>query len=331
MLSPREPAPAPTNPRPADAVALVATEPLLPAALFAAGRLVALGSPAPVIVFTDSEHAFKLAQQRDLPFVIRGMQPPAGFPDNKPMRNPAYFRLAVPHILANEFRRTLYLDIDTFVEDDRIFRLFALDMMGGSLAAVRDYHVAFVRPEERQATLGPGNRKYMNTGVLLIDNRRFVEQKIAQSALMIAEAAVGGFALNDQSALNILLQGNWLELSPSFNMLPQAWVSFVRKVYDPAVVHFAGIAKPWEGKRFGLDHRSASEMRQFFSSSPWRELVEACVPAATRQAWLGGPRQDIQGYDQFFFGKSRLVSLLREAPFADVQQGLTMPHREFLP
>ena len=331
MVSSAEPTQTRSNPRPADVIALVATEPLFPAALFAARRLIELGSPAPVIVFTDSERAFDPARPLDLQFSIRKMQAPAELPDNQPMRSAPYFRLAIPHILANDFRRTLYLDIDTFVEDSRIFGLFDLDMMGSSIAAVRDYHMAFARPEERRATLGAGNRKYMNTGVLLIDNRRFVEQKIAQSALKIAEAAAGGFALNDQSALNILLRGNWLELSPSFNMLPQAWVSFIRKVYEPVVVHFAGIAKPWEGNRFGLDHRSASEMQRFFASSPWRELVEACIPAETRQTWLSGPRQDIQGYDQFFFGKSRLVSLLREAPFADVQQGLTTPHREYLP
>jgi lipopolysaccharide biosynthesis glycosyltransferase len=314
-----------------DAIALISTGPLVPAALFAASRLVDLGSPARVVLFTDSPHAFALAQHHDLPCEVRDMPAPAEFAGNPLMQNPLYFRFAIPHILAGEYRRTFYLDVDTFVEDDRLFRLFDLDMKGHAIAAVRDYHMAFVRPKERQATLGAGNRKYLNAGVMLIDNQRFVEQAIVSAVLKIADARAGSLELFDQSALNIVLQGNWLELSPSFNMLPQAWVSFVRKVYDPVLVHFAGIAKPWEGPRFGLDHRSASEMRRFFSSPPWQALVEACVPAETREAWLGGLRQDIQGYDQFFFGKSRLVSLLHQAPFADVQQGLTTPHREFLP
>lgn len=319
------------DPRPAGAIALVATEPLLPAALFAARRLVALGSPAAIVLFTDSERAFELAERLEPKLAVRAIELPAELADSRVMHELMFFRFAIPHILGDEFRRTLYLDVDIFVEDDRIFRLFDLDMAGHAIAAVRDFHMAYVRPEERQATLGPCNRKYLNAGMLLIDNRRFMEQGIAGSVAKIAEARAGNLEQHDQSALNIVLKGDWLELSPSFNMLPQAWVSFVRRVYEPVVVHFAGIAKPWEWGRFGLAHRSAADMRQFFSTPPWKEVAEACVPAETRQAWACGTPQVIEGYDLFFFGKSRLTRLLREAPFADVQQGLTVPHFEHLP
>ena len=65
-----------------------------------------------------------------------------------------------------------------------------------------------------------------------------------------------GFHL-DQSALNLLLRGDFLELSPAFNLMTPLWNSFVREAIAPAIVHFTGALKPWHGPMFLLDHRLA--------------------------------------------------------------------------
>jgi len=307
-----------------NAVALATDARLFPAAAFAASRLVALNDRADtdVIVFSDAAVA-DLATSVGLPFSTRGLSVAAGS-----NLSPHYLRFFIPEALPS-YDRILYLDTDTYAEDARLFRLFDLDMGEHVFAGVRDAVIAFVPgSDELSSILGPGNTRYMNSGVMLIEAARYRRERTLRDILKRTRGKQRGFHL-DQSALNLTLRGNFLELSPAFNLMTPLWNSFVRKAIHPAIVHFTGVMKPWRGPSFLLDHPARSEMEKYFPTSPWPGFLPGFF--GLREALAQSPQQVAPSFDAPFGGKPEFLAYLRATDFADVSAGLTVVHFDRLP
>lgn len=310
-----------------NAVVLAADAKIFPAAVFAAERLAALNDRADtdIIVFTDSAADRDRATALSLPFAVRPVAAPRG------LAAASYFlRFVLLDAIAADYRRILYLDVDTWVESAALFALFDLDMAGHAFVGVRDAVVAFVPGlSERAQVLGGAETKYLNTGVLLVDAARYRAARVLARLQAIAREARRPLLHRDQSALNLLLRGDWLELSPAFNLLAVQWGTFVARVCPPVVVHFAGPAKPWHGPRFALDHPARAAMERWFPQSPWKDFLPRFVRL---DALLDPSRAERQGsFDMDFPGKADFVRYLRETEFADERAGLTVLHREQLP
>ncbi len=263
---------------------------------------------------------------------MRPLAPPAEHAGT-PLATPHFLRFSIPAALGEDYDRLLYLDVDTWVENARLFSLFDLDLGGHLVAAVRDLPIAFVADKvERQQTLGPGRHKYLNSGVLLIDARRFRAEDVLARLAAIATEPGARLIFSDQSALNRLLAENWLELSPSFNMIVQVWLSEFRAAFDPIVVHFAGVPKFWQRERFTLAHPARAEFESFCARQAWQAPGgERWPPPLSDAAANAGARIPMRGYAGFFPGRSRLLRYLRETAFADVVQGITTPNLAALP
>jgi lipopolysaccharide biosynthesis glycosyltransferase len=209
------------------------------------------------------------------------------------MRLATYFRLLLPELLGADYRRILYLDVDVYPESDKVFALFDLDMRGHAVAAVRGLlHAAGT--QEARTVLRKGGNKYLNAGVLLIDNARSAETEMTSRALDTARTRPVPLGAHDQSILNYLLDGDWLELSPSFNMIVPVWKSSVRRAFEPVIVHFAGSGKPWEGPRFSIDH-PAGHLRCWHALAGGRRWPRGCQRLADIHrppvaAWTPGAR-----------------------------------------
>jgi lipopolysaccharide biosynthesis glycosyltransferase len=230
--------------------------------------------------------------------------------------------------LAAEYRRVLYIDVDTWVENAKLFGLFDLDLGGHPFAAVRDAVVAFVPGlSERARVLGPHGTKYLNAGVLLIDAPRYARDSTLARLLKLIRDK-GPLLHRDQSALNMLLKGDWLELSPAFNQFAIQWGTFVTKVFAPVVVHFTGKAKPWTGPAFTLDHPARAAMERWFPASPWKDFLRGFV---NLRAALDPAKPTAGNFDMEFRGKDAFVRFLRQTEFADVTAGITVARLENLP
>ena len=307
-------------------VVLAADARLFPAAVFAAARLAMLNSRADtdIAIFTDSAGDRDKATQLSLPVTVRLGETPRGVANA-----PLYLRFAALDALRREYRRMLYLDVDTWVEDAAFFSLFDLDMAGYPVAGVRDGVIAFVPGNsERVNTVGSGT-KYLNTGLLMVDGPSYSADRLGSRLEQIVHEQRRPFLHHDQSALNLLLQGNWLELSPAFNLLAIQLHTFVARVCPPIVVHFAGPAKPWLGPHFTLDHPAREAMERYFPHSPWRDFLPGFIDLAV----LLDPSKIIRqgNFDMSFAGKSDFVRYLRETDFADVKAGITALQLEHLP
>jgi len=129
-------------------------------------------------------------------------------------------RLALPILLYNE-SRVLWLDIDTIVEDD-IGDLFDIDMMGNYVAMVRE------PPRCSQPFI------YHNAGVMLMDLNAIRADGIWQKWIRLVNSQP--FTAPDQDAINLICQGEILELPPEYNT---AGV-ITQDTAEPLIRHYAG-------------------------------------------------------------------------------------------
>jgi lipopolysaccharide biosynthesis glycosyltransferase len=328
-----------------NALLIIADELQFPPAVFLATRLASLKADRDVDIILASNSPRELARAREFagPFQlldISGLQSHLDLPPTSYFTRATYLSLFVPALLLGKYERLLYLDVDIYPESVRVFDLFDLDLGGQMLAAVRDLNIPFYGSDFNRDELTTTLRipvekclgaKYLNSGVLLIDLRAYKRVRFETQAVRLIQGHGVPLRLPDQTVFNALLRTRWLELSPSFNMVTNAWSSFVRQFAPPAIVHFTGPVKPWH-RAFVDDHPVRREIPEFLKDTPWRsfmveinpppQLVGAAelppAPTAHMPSWRGP-------------NLAALIRHLRTSPFADAHQGLTTLDYSALP
>jgi len=290
-----------------------------PAAAFLAARLVALNprDDTRIMLFSDSLADIEAAYEWGGVGSNFGLlESPTEFSGDGRVSGATFYRLALPRLSGAE--RLLYLDVDTYPDDARIFDLFDLDMEGHAVAAVRDLEATCLDTPTQRGELERagrlGDRRYFNAGMMLVDTARFEAAGIEDRCMM----AIAQQGLHDQAALNRILDGGWLELSPAFNMTPIGYLAGVDKVLKPALSHFMGKSKPWNGPLFYLDHPARREIEAFIPGSPWPMFL------------AGNPSADEVRFEPWTPPAQFLAAVaahLGGTRFADVERGLTLAPR----
>ncbi|EHZ42941.1 glycosyl transferase 8 family protein [Streptococcus pneumoniae GA40410] len=152
----------------------------------------------------------------------------------------AYARYFIPDYIQED--TVLYLDCDLLI-NDKLDSLFEQDVREHYIAAIRD-----------------ANGQGFNTGVLLINNEKWRQEKlkerlIEQSIVTMKEVEEGRFEHfnGDQTIFNQVLQDNWLELGRAYNLqvghdivaLYNNWQEHLAFNDKPVVIHFTTYRKPW--------------------------------------------------------------------------------------
>ena len=152
----------------------------------------------------------------------------------------AYARYFIPDYIQED--TVLYLDCDLLI-NDKLDDLFEQDIEERYIAAIRD-----------------ANGQGFNTGVLLINNKKWRQEKlkerlIEQSILTTKEVEEGRFEHfnGDQTIFNQVLQNDWLELGRAYNLqvghdvvaLYNNWQAHLAFNDKPVVIHFTTYRKPW--------------------------------------------------------------------------------------
>ena len=152
----------------------------------------------------------------------------------------AYARYFIPDYIHED--TVLYLDCDLII-NDKLDSLFEQDIEERYIAAIRD-----------------ANGQGFNTGVLLINNKKWRQEKlkerlIEQSILTTKEVEEGRFEHfnGDQTIFNQVLQDDWLELGRAYNLqvgydgvaLYNNWQEHLAFNDKPVVIHFTTYRKPW--------------------------------------------------------------------------------------
>lgn len=158
-------------------------------------------------------------------------------------------RLLLPDLLP-DLDRITYIDIDTVTEGD-VCELAAIDLDGRPFAARESYfrtenmwrnagdQLSADRAAELRRSMAakhPFGAPTLNAGVLVLDLAQLRADRFVDWCLPM----VADFGLNDQDILLAWAGTDYRRLEPRWNALP-----IVESIEDWAIVHYAGIGKPW--------------------------------------------------------------------------------------
>jgi lipopolysaccharide biosynthesis glycosyltransferase len=257
-------------------------------------------SPTNLFVFSDALTDADLALLRQTltgankPFSLELRRVDAALFNGFPSLNGSwatYYRLAVPQVI--EADRFLYVDADTLCDVD-VSELNKLDMGKSPAGLVPEAPLAsaadqFVAQELGNSPTAP----YFNAGVILVNIAEWRRQRVTERAMEFIAARRPPF--HDQSALNVLLHGQAIQLDARFNCIAN-----MRKNW-PALrqpggrtgrlIHFLDYPKPWDffGEvvhpqyrlwRATLNRTAMSDYRSW-QATPSRKFPK------TRKAWVG--------------------------------------------
>jgi len=155
-----------------------------------------------------------------------------------------YYRLFFPMLVSAEVSRLLYLDSDTVVVND-LSELYDIDLENYPVGAVYDNYV------KEQPLIGISKGNYFNSGVLLIDIKRWKEQDISKKALLYLKKYPERIIYVDQCGLNAVLKENWKRLDYKYNVLYTYIPTEASKaelkhfISDKIVIHFT-LQRPWD-------------------------------------------------------------------------------------
>jgi len=168
-----------------------------------------------------------------------------------------YYRWLIPEVLS-KYDKVLYLDCDIVVNRD-IARLYDITLGENYAAAVpnflRDSLINHV-----QNRLGLPLAEYYNSGVLVINCRKWIEQRLKSRCIECLQS-YEKLVCPDQDVLNVVCKGKILTLDDRWNFqwhhqFPDArkgkFVLDYQKRYDrlaseiPWLVHFTSQVKPWK-------------------------------------------------------------------------------------
>jgi lipopolysaccharide biosynthesis glycosyltransferase len=168
----------------------------------------------------------------------------------------AYYRLFVPDLLPEHLQRIVYLDADLIVRRS-IEELYFQPLDDAVVGAVSGPAAeCYVRDAARLGL--PSGSEYFNSGVLVINLRRWRQLGIRDQSLQFMQDHPDKVVYADQDLLNATLYLRYKSLPPMWNVTLELFRSLPSSrgpdhsegdldlpVVEPAIVHFNGQYKPW--------------------------------------------------------------------------------------
>lgn len=183
-------------------------------------------------------------------------------------------RYFIPNIVPED--KVLYLDCDIMVRHS-LSELWNIELGANYVAGTLDYHVM---KNTKMGALFGGKlniAEYINSGVLLINNKKCREDNLPQLMLKLTKENENDLQFPDQDIINFACQGKKKIISHSWNVMgflykPDLFIA--RKDYkqiisqrkDCRIRHF----QPWR-KNWFMPHRS--EYLSLLAQSPWKDKI----------------------------------------------------------
>lgn len=168
-----------------------------------------------------------------------------------------YFRLLCAEYMPEKEKRVLYLDPDMLIFAP-LHQLYHTNLHGKTIGAVPDFAVENLMPEcMRKIGLKAGKR-YVNSGMLLIDLERMRKEFSMEKAKKILEKYGNTFSFPDQDLINLYFENDIQYLKRRYNYncgygsargLLRYMMQFPKKV--PVIAHYMGETKPWMPEYYG--------------------------------------------------------------------------------
>ena len=183
-------------------------------------------------------------------------------------------RYLIPKLIPED--KVLYLDCDVMVRGS-LRELWDTDISEYYIAGVPDYNVIFRGRLKERFGADFKTEEYVNSGVLLINNKKWREENLFEKLLSYSIENAGLLQYPDQDAINFICRDHKKRLPDCYNVRsylykPDLFLHHPRRreiVQAPAqavIRHFA----PWK-KNFFAPHRQ--EYLDLMKSSPWADRI----------------------------------------------------------
>ena len=167
-----------------------------------------------------------------------------------------FYRHVLPQLFLDTYRALLYLDTDTWLRRPGLQGLFDRIDREFPIAAVLDrQHLKPARKLRRRRVralfddLGGSKRRFFQAGVLLMQPRFHVAERLGERILRYADEQAEVLLrhrFGDQGALNAVASDLITPLSPLWNWTGRPWIRpQVVAHFEPYILHFTGPGKPW--------------------------------------------------------------------------------------
>ena len=194
------------------------------------------------------------------------------------------YRFKVPELFPGRPDKVLYLDADTIVVADvaELWREKLNDCVIGAVSDLSNNTAA--RKGFREALALTEEAHYFNSGVLLIDVRKWKEQDVENTLIRYIASHGSRLGFLDQDALNHVLRHKWKQLPQKWNMTRSLFRNYYRlgarravkffapgiaQAMDaPGIIHYTGSPKPWQAA-CGLPYRE--KYLEYLAQTPWKD------------------------------------------------------------
>lgn len=153
-----------------------------------------------------------------------------------------WYRLFIQSLFP-QYNKILYLDCDIVVLGD-ISELYFTDLEGNTIAGVVEnwiLHSPIFSLYTREA-VGVESKYYINAGIMIMDLKKFREQKIEENFVDLINTYNFDVIDPDQAYINYLCQGKIKYMPFEWNRTPLEEI----RCDNPKIVHYALGAKPWQ-------------------------------------------------------------------------------------
>lgn len=153
-----------------------------------------------------------------------------------------YFRLFIPALFP-QYEKAIYLDSDIVVPGD-ISKLWEVELGDKLIGACADYSIQHIAPFMHyiDAYVGVDHRRYINSGVLLMNLKRLRQTDLAGRFMSWMKKYRFETVAPDQDYLNALCWNCIKYLDPSWDTMPS---DAMPRIEAPQIIHFNLDSKPW--------------------------------------------------------------------------------------
>jgi lipopolysaccharide biosynthesis glycosyltransferase len=180
-----------------------------------------------------------------------------------------YYRLFIPDVVEGD--SALYLDVDIVI-NGCIDDLYNTELSNTFLAAVDDLYIQNFYYLEMEHSA-----KYFNSGVMLINLEYWRAYNVKEKVIEFIRHKPEVISFMDQDGLNSVINGNWLELHPRYNMHTgllhkECAVDLPIKeaIDNPVIIHYTGSSKPWH---FRNNHPYKHLYWKYLRKTPYKYFI----------------------------------------------------------
>jgi lipopolysaccharide biosynthesis glycosyltransferase len=198
-----------------------------------------------------------------------------------------YARFLIPHVFPEDIAKVLYFDADILVLGD-LGELWETDLEGAVLGAVEDNMNPHLKCGYKEHAEVPRVRDYFNAGILMIDLKKWREERISDKCLdYLTRFPRSPFS--DQDALNYACDGLWKKLDRGWNFQDhlQQKITNIDPNERPKIVHFIKSQKPWKASSLSTNASfyDSFRSRTNFARNWWEKLWDNHLTLWYRFKW----------------------------------------------